>query len=152
MQWLYQHIYISICRIFNPGFLFVLFLTLQIAFLVLRAVKSKLSSVFKSISGQGKMTKQLELALRHARTMEEVDMLVTLILMLNHYYLTFFSIWCYVRGWVFHVHRSLQCYQQGCHHATPSPLPSCILLWYFWQCSQDPVKLTRYERTLKSDC
>ena len=71
--------------------MFVLFLTLQIAFLVLRAVKSKLSSVFKSISGQGKMTKELELALRHARTMEEVDMLVTLILMLNHYYFTFLA-------------------------------------------------------------
>ncbi|KAK7104249.1 S1 RNA-binding domain-containing protein 1-like [Littorina saxatilis] len=41
----------------------------------LRTVKSKMSSVFNSISGQGKMTKQLEVTLKHARTMEEVEML-----------------------------------------------------------------------------
>ncbi|KAL8619606.1 hypothetical protein ACOMHN_019662 [Nucella lapillus] len=41
----------------------------------LRQVRTKMSSVYGSIKGLGKMTKQLELTLQHARTMEEVDML-----------------------------------------------------------------------------
>ncbi|XP_076464410.1 S1 RNA-binding domain-containing protein 1-like [Babylonia areolata] len=41
----------------------------------LRMVKTKMASVHSSISGLGKMTKKLEWTLRHARTMEEVDML-----------------------------------------------------------------------------
>ncbi|KAK7490172.1 hypothetical protein BaRGS_00018517 [Batillaria attramentaria] len=41
----------------------------------LRAVKTKMCSVYSTVNSQGKMTKQLEQALRHSRTMEEVEML-----------------------------------------------------------------------------